>query len=537
MGPHPQFEHLSVLSRGWEYRGEGNANIVIALKDDPLQRVLRLAKVDHRNHRDHRDHTPSEQVLEGDHAPWEEEEDEGGRRRVEREVGFARSVWVGLLGLEAVGHTHPVLVPPGELGVLDARLLPLRPSHRLHKGLRAPFATAHTDLATLPPLPPQGTTPTHYCVEIKAKQGWWPNHLTPTTRCTYCLNQFHKVLDTCTPPKTHPLSLKLFSCVLCGFYLVFQEGVGKIGVRSGYCPLDLFSGEAPRMVAAVRALLSNPQNNLRLFKNGAKVWGDTNGGRGDEVALQSILAEWFQEGPHPPQGEENLVNNLVFLVTTALLRTESEEGLGLYEELRTALETALSGGPHPPPPKGEGMGECRPSARPLPQHSILQRVLAAQRLGDVPVDRIYAHFRRICPLHASSNHNHTPPMAEVVVEGEGLFRGCGSERGSSETSGISSLSSEDEEEEEETVREELGEESPEEHPAVGPLCPGPLCLQATKEVWFEEEEGLVGLGEEEGKELEAYLIAAVAKDSSLMVTFSPLRYLTNHTHSLTINMA
>lgn len=46
---------------------------------------------------------------------------------------------------------------------------------------------------------------------------------------------------------------------------------GAIERASAYDPRDLFSGAPPRMAAALRALLGDPQNNLRLFWRGAPV--------------------------------------------------------------------------------------------------------------------------------------------------------------------------------------------------------------------------------------------------------------------------
>ena len=56
--------------------------------------------------------------------------------------------------------------------------------------------------------------------------------------CNFCLKQFYKV----------------------------EQGITR--TLSGYCPLDLFSGDRTRMVSAIKALMRNPQNNMRVFGDG-----------------------------------------------------------------------------------------------------------------------------------------------------------------------------------------------------------------------------------------------------------------------------
>ena len=55
---------------------------------------------------------------------------------------------------------------------------------------------------------------------------------------------------------------------------------------SAYDPRDLFSGDAGRMGAALRALLADPQNNLRLFWRGAPL--PLAGGLAASTALSAV---------------------------------------------------------------------------------------------------------------------------------------------------------------------------------------------------------------------------------------------------------
>jgi Inositol-pentakisphosphate 2-kinase len=80
-------------------------------------------------------------------------------------------------------------------------------------------------------------------VEIKPKWGFLPSKCAPISDqthikravCRFCMNQ------------------------------VFKLHRGKASVRSSYCPMDLFSGQASRIKRALEALFSCPQNNLRVY--------------------------------------------------------------------------------------------------------------------------------------------------------------------------------------------------------------------------------------------------------------------------------
>lgn len=80
---------------------------------------------------------------------------------------------------------------------------------------------------------------------------------------------------------------------------------GKIEELSDYDPLDLSSGVPERMARALDALFSNPQNNLRLFVNGA--------------AMQLPPAEKLRSGWEPLQPFGGL-QGLIKLLCDILIR-------------------------------------------------------------------------------------------------------------------------------------------------------------------------------------------------------------------------
>ncbi|KAK9695155.1 Inositol-pentakisphosphate 2-kinase [Popillia japonica] len=115
---------------------------------------------------------------------------------------------------------------------------------RKHKKLQFGRATFFTDFAFLPKnLDSFRLSGATYAIEIKPKQGWIPKQ-SRQSKCQFCQNQ----------------------------YLKLQKN--QIKKISGYCPLDLFSGDKQRMVKAIKSLIYNPQNNFRIFRNGVFIYGE-----------------------------------------------------------------------------------------------------------------------------------------------------------------------------------------------------------------------------------------------------------------------
>lgn len=61
---------------------------------------------------------------------------------------------------------------------------------------------------------------------------------------------------------------------------------------SSYCPVDLFSGSANRMNRAIKGLISNPQNNLKMFVDGKIIYNEYSV---DTSALRHVLMSLFPD--------------------------------------------------------------------------------------------------------------------------------------------------------------------------------------------------------------------------------------------------
>ncbi|MEQ2198005.1 hypothetical protein XENOCAPTIV_006286, partial [Xenoophorus captivus] len=238
----------------WKYHGEGNKSLVVSHVQHC--RVLRLLKY------------PAE---DSENPPQTAEQ---AFRQIQNIVDFSSNVMSSLLGDKVVHSGEVVRLPLEFVRQLSIKIQHQRPAWRCDKvmdiysgcALCLPNLTSPTLHQPTPPAPP-------LCIEIKPKCGFLPSpkHVSKdikTRVCRYCMHQHYKVAN------------------------------GKWKRRSLYCPLDLFSGNRQRMHFAIRHLIEEPQNNLKVFKGGQCIYSSKEGSNEspDMNSLLHHLRPYFLHG-------------------------------------------------------------------------------------------------------------------------------------------------------------------------------------------------------------------------------------------------
>lgn len=207
---------------------------------------------------------------------------------------------------------------------------------------------------------------------------------------------------------------------------------------------------------------------------------------------------------------------------------------------------------------------CNDEAGQLPEECILSRILAVQKLAERnkaafnDESSIYKIYQKICPVHShnpkkdsryrrwspsrspSSNwkpikrdydsESENAPKLNVVLTGDELDQFVDSGTETERMSDAESIEecfdvSSTEEEEEDTITGHLDDTllanpcSTNFH-QISFECPSSDCLSSEK--WMDEIGNLSCLSDAELRATEMYLLAATAKDCSIMVTFSPI---------------
>ncbi|KAK9498179.1 hypothetical protein O3M35_004052 [Rhynocoris fuscipes] len=352
-----QIHNITLTRKQWIYRGEGNANLVISLPKEKV--IVRLQKLEY-------DVIISSSLLE-------ERE-----KQLMRDVEFYRKVMISFLG---TAFFHPPIlarINEHEVFEIDKKLFTIRPKFRLSKGIRLGLVSIHPDYTHLPPvvntLPPtiiyneshliMETSPT-YCIEIKPKQGWIPLLDRKHPKCTFCMNQYLKVM------KKRVLGI------------------------SQYCPLDLFSGNILRMKRAIRNLLLNPQNNLKIFKNGNLVLSDD-----CELSYLEVLIDFFQLGGNNDINIDRLVDRWCSLVVaclcTRLTNTQSSKNSYFSNDIVTTQLLPYQISKSTFSPLNGHIKSCDWSSQNLPTNSILQRILKVQQLQNSKFSTVCSHYKERC---------------------------------------------------------------------------------------------------------------------------------------------
>lgn len=280
-----------------EYRAEGNANIVMAVRGSRY--VLRLRKFDVAR-------------SEGKDSPID----------LVRFIKYTR-VMSSLFSEHFVPELKLGRVETYDLDAFNKKLIQFRPVTRLDKEIRVRDGILYPDVAFLPaklspPAAQQGccfvrsccsdygqdadplSAGTTYCVEIKPKQGW------------SFLDGNYAEEEEGPFPNCDSLALPELAgtsggkCRFCLFqYLKHQRKT--IDNISKYCPLDLFSGKPLRMLRAIKGLIGAPQNNFKLTKNGRIVYDESR----EKCTFNRVLKEIFHRDQKNKERRKTIFMNLI----------------------------------------------------------------------------------------------------------------------------------------------------------------------------------------------------------------------------------
>ncbi|XP_043258042.1 inositol-pentakisphosphate 2-kinase isoform X1 [Colletes gigas] len=333
------------------YRGEGNANVVIALSQE--HKVIRFRK-----------------SLPDDVPP------DGGKQRAERELEFVKSVASCFLGPYA--QIPKILrYDVKDIARLSEAIQPLRPDKRRHTDVTETYATQYPDytfLRTKCDEPNLFRSKNTFCVEIKPKQGYSRDADSKFQKCPYCLTQYYKL----------------------------QKKV--IAARSTYCPFDLFSGVEERMKSALKGLLISPQNNLKIFKDGVVVY-DQESSLNDLVC---VLAEWLHNSVACTNKE--YIDQFCDLICAAVLHSFAKEEFmpsSAYEKCaRSAQQQDFEPISYVNPDivaKAKKLVHfskkpCNVKGGTLPKNCVLERILHMQKLPFISSEYVYNIYSKFRPL-------------------------------------------------------------------------------------------------------------------------------------------
>lgn len=349
------------------YRGEGNSSIVFALSN--RAKVIRLLKKDGKIMKSSQDHHVTQHPM--------------------RSIKFMHLIMKPLTEPFLSGDLELIHLKSKFVNWLSKTAETNRPRHRLDKTLHLDdqYALVMDDLCTLPinlteKLGPTDLVGPTLSIEIKPKQGFLPIYR-PSV-----------MVDS-----NNGYSLSKFSgSCLYGLTQNLKIARERIKERSNYCPINLFSGCPVRMKSALEGLLRNPQNNLRIFKDLALAYGESN-----QLKLANTLHEFFYQNANPDSNtsftsslDQCLEDHLIELVISCLLNEHETE---TRQADNYSIDCENSGTSSDACPRHTPQARCRrcdtftclkrvridspKSAHKLPKVCVLSSVLRAQRLDTI----------------------------------------------------------------------------------------------------------------------------------------------------------
>lgn len=334
----------------WKYHGEGNKSLVVSHVQH--SRVLRLLKY------------PSEDAENTQRTT------EQAFQHILNIVEYNRNVMKPLLGEKYVHSGEVVKLPLDFVRQLSLKVQQERPELRCDKVMDT-FSGCGLCLPNLTHLSPChfGDHRPPLCVEIKPKCGFLPfsRHVTKECKrkvCRFCMHQHFKLAN------------------------------GKWNRLSRYCPLDLFSGSKQRMFVAIKHLLEEPQNNLKIFKGGELIYSCK-----DDAKQQPDLNELVQHlWPYlhhsnglynGHQSSKAVFNEFIQVICGALLGSGDSSRSGEPRKVQLAESRSVC---EASPLHRELL---RSGNHGLPKDSVLAKILQVQMLDNLDIEGVYPLYKRV----------------------------------------------------------------------------------------------------------------------------------------------
>ncbi|KAJ7957777.1 Inositol-pentakisphosphate 2-kinase [Quillaja saponaria] len=289
----------------WVYRGEGAANLVLAYSGSSptfigkVMRIQKATRIGSDSVRSPTALTGQERLLWGDI----EELIASPNKDIAGQL-YVKYVMTPLLGSKYVDAGMRVLAPREFLEAIEKNIICQRPAWRIDAAKVDTLCDAVLLLSDHS-LFHNGNLEGSPCVsvEIKPKCGFLPD--------SRFISEGTAIKKQITRFRLHQ-ALKLHH--------------GEISEISEYNPLDLFSGSKERIHKAIKDLFSTPQNNFRVFLNGALIFGGSGGGA-DNTNIP--IAEAFEDELKSIfQGDDGLhTESLLQLVSEAVHKSGALERL------------------------------------------------------------------------------------------------------------------------------------------------------------------------------------------------------------------
>uniref|UniRef100_A0A8B9JEF7 Inositol-pentakisphosphate 2-kinase n=1 Tax=Astyanax mexicanus TaxID=7994 RepID=A0A8B9JEF7_ASTMX len=211
------------------------------------------------------------------------------------------------------------------------------------------------------------------CVEIKPKCGFLPfsRHVTKECKrkvCRFCMHQHFKLAN------------------------------GKWNRLSRYCPLDLFSGSKQRMFVAIKHLLEEPQNNLKIFKGGELIYSckDDAKQQPDLNELVQHLWPYFHHSNGLYNGHQSskaVFNEFIQVICGALLGSGDSSRSGEPRKVQLAESRSVC---EASPLHRELLRSGEHSSNHgLPKDSVLAKILQVQMLDNLDIEGVYPLYKRV----------------------------------------------------------------------------------------------------------------------------------------------